>query len=414
MELVTRRPGMKYSYKRLFVILKERHNLVSSMNGKEIVVAGAGPCGLRAAIELLLMGARVRLHEKRAEFSRANILHIWEWVVKDLNGFGAKILYPRFNRSCSYTHVSTKALQTILLKVALLLGAELDLTEVCVENGVVQTENGVVLRDQLMLVNACGRNGAISRELGFEHQELGTGTAIGLVVHFENGGSREERAMKERSCAYQFCRPLFDQLKLEHGADLENIVYYRGDTHYFVMTPRVANLVERGVLRSRRAASLLGRDNVDADVLRAYAREVALFLGLPTSCTFAEEPQLFDFSRRWRSTESIKVFDQTSRSKSSTGAATGQFAVSLVGDALIEPFWPEGLGINRGFLSGLDAAWAAVQLSDGCEREDVVHCAAVNYKRLRGVSGHTSTRALQPSSKAYWADPSSRYTAARE
>ena len=30
--------------------------------------------------------------------------------------------------------------------------------------------------------------------------------------------------------------------------------------------------------------------------------------------------------------------------------------VTRVGDALQEPFWPEGLGINRGFLGALDCA----------------------------------------------------------
>ena len=27
-----------------------------------------------------------------------------------------------------------------------------------------------------------------------------------------------------------------------------------------------------------------------------------------------------------------------------------------IGDSLLEPFWPQGLGSNRGFHSGLDAA----------------------------------------------------------
>ena len=33
--------------------------------------------------------------------------------------------------------------------------------------------------------------------------------------------------------------------------------------------------------------------------------------------------------------------------------------VLSVGDALQEPFWPEGLGINRGMHNALDACWAA-------------------------------------------------------
>ena len=29
------------------------------------------------------------------------------------------------------------------------------------------------------------------------------------------------------------------------------------------------------------------------------------------------------------------------------------------GDAFQNPYWPQGLGVNRGILSGLDAVWAA-------------------------------------------------------
>ena len=153
---------------------------------------------------------------------------------------------------------------------------------------------------------------------------------------------------------------------------------------------------------------MLGRDNIDDAALQEYARQVASYFGLPASCEFAERPQLFDFSRRWRSTESIKIISLTQNE----GNGEKSVAVSLVGDALIEPFWPEGLGINRGFLSALDAAWAAVQLSQEVKSGEVIGCAAENYKRLRGLSARFSTRTLHPcSAGAYWADPSSRYTA---
>ena len=29
----------------------------------------------------------------------------------------------------------------------------------------------------------------------------------------------------------------------------------------------------------------------------------------------------------------------------------------IVGDSLLEPFWPEGTGCARGFLSAMDAGW---------------------------------------------------------
>ena len=38
------------------------------------------------------------------------------------------------------------------------------------------------------------------------------------------------------------------------------------------------------------------------------------------------------------------------------------------GDALLEPFWPQGLGSNRGFHSALDAVWAVhVMQTEGLE-----------------------------------------------
>lgn len=124
---------------------------------RQCLVVGAGPCGLRAAIELALLGARVVLLEKRDSFSRNNVLHLWPFTIHDLRALGAKKFYGRF---CTGTldHISEsggpklhnpgvpplwvaqglggaalgasspfpgiRQLQLILLKVALLLGVE--------------------------------------------------------------------------------------------------------------------------------------------------------------------------------------------------------------------------------------------------------------------------------------------------
>ncbi|CAF87359.1 unnamed protein product, partial [Tetraodon nigroviridis] len=87
------------------------------------VVIGAGPCGLRTAVELSFMGARVVLLEKRDAFSRNNVLHLWPFAIHDLRGLGAKKFYGKFCAG-AIDHISIRQLQLVLLKVALLLGVE--------------------------------------------------------------------------------------------------------------------------------------------------------------------------------------------------------------------------------------------------------------------------------------------------
>lgn len=41
------------------------------------------------------------------------------------------------------------------------------------------------------------------------------------------------------------------------GIDLENIVYYKDDTHYFVMTAKKKSLLEKGVIKEVSTTRLL-------------------------------------------------------------------------------------------------------------------------------------------------------------
>ena len=69
------------------------------------VVIGAGPCGLRSAIELALLGAEVIVLEKRNSFSRNNVLHLWPFLIVDLKSLGAKVFYGKFCAG-SLDHIS--------------------------------------------------------------------------------------------------------------------------------------------------------------------------------------------------------------------------------------------------------------------------------------------------------------------
>ena len=48
--------------------------------------------------------------------------------------------------------------------------------------------------------------------------------------------------------AFIFNQKFFNDLNEELGIGLENIVYYKDETHYFVMTAKKDSLVRKGVL----------------------------------------------------------------------------------------------------------------------------------------------------------------------
>lgn len=48
--------------------------------------------------------------------------------------------------------------------------------------------------------------------------------------------------------AFIFNQKFFKDLYSDTGIDLENIVYYKDDTHYFVMTAKKHSLINKGVI----------------------------------------------------------------------------------------------------------------------------------------------------------------------
>ena len=49
--------------------------------------------------------------------------------------------------------------------------------------------------------------------------------------------------------AFIFNQQFFTDLREETGIDLENIVYYKDETHYFVMTAKKQSLLKKGVIK---------------------------------------------------------------------------------------------------------------------------------------------------------------------
>ncbi|XP_059903053.1 F-actin-monooxygenase mical1-like [Gadus macrocephalus] len=329
------------------------------------LVLGAGPCGLRAAVELALLGAQVLVVEKRASFSRNNVLHLWPYTVCDLRGLGAKKLYGRF---CTGTldHISIRQLQLILLKVALVLGVEV-LT--AVEFQGLEEPSGdkgwtAKLHPNLhptlafefdVFISAGG--GSFLPD-GFKQKELRATLAIGITANFTNRHTVAEARVAEISgVARIYNQKFFHDLLTQTGIDLENIVYYKDDTHYFVMTAKKKSLLKKGVIKQdySDAEQLLARENVDHDALWRYAYEAANFstnrqlpdLEFATNHAGRRDVAMFDFTCMHRAEHASLVRERRGK----------KLLMGLVGDSLVEPFWPLGTGIARGFFAAFDTAW---------------------------------------------------------
>ena len=115
--------------------------------------------------------------------------------------------------------------------------------------------------------------------------------------------------------------------------------------------------------------------------------------------------------------ESLSVFDFSQREclkEASVVGHRGELCLP-VGDALQEPFWPEGLGINRGLHNALDACWAANKwaLATSDEQRDAVRAERQHlYEQYTATLSGRNRQCLKTDDHkppVYYADPDSRY-----
>jgi hypothetical protein len=383
--------------------------------GMRCLVIGAGPVGLRSAIEAALLGAKVEVVEKRSYFSRNNVLHLWPFLLTDLRNLGAKKFYGKF---CSgdLDHISIRMLQTILLKAALLLGVKVHPNvefKSVIEPGkghgwkvAVSPSNSLVGSYEFdVMIGADGKKYVLP---GFRTKEFRPKLAIAITANFVNHGTQEEANVKEISgISYVYHQDFFNRLSEEFGIELENVVYYRDETHYFVMTAKKQSLLGRGVLKQdyTDTQQLLSSSNISPPALKQYAKEVAVY---STKGGFKMES--LEFQKNHRGEDDVALFDFTSLYAAENAARIvergGKRALMcLVGDSLIEPFWPTGSGCARGFLGVMDAAWMMKGFGEG---RDPLELIEVRESTLQLLS-QTKPERLHKNYQTYTIDPSTRY-----
>ena len=383
--------------------------------GTRVLVIGAGPCGLRSALEAQLLGAKVVIVEKRDRYSRNNVLHLWPCNIHELRAIGAKKFYGKFCAG-SIDHISIRQLQCILLKVCLLLGVEVfegvgfeELMEpVDTETGwrarVSPADHPVSQYEFDVLIGADGKRNTLT---GFKRKEFRGKLAIAITANFINKHSQAEEAVDEISgVAFIFNQKFFNDLNEELGIGLENIVYYKDETHYFVMTAKKTSLLNKGVLIKNHPepSALLAPDNICQEALFQYAREAADF------ATKGQLPHL-DFAVNHYGKPDVAMFDFTSMYAADHSARVMErhghrLLQCLVGDSLLEPFWPTGTGCPRGFFSAMDAMWLMRQLESG--KMSVLECLAERESIYRILS-QTTPENINKDFSSHSLDPSTRY-----
>ncbi|XP_058256790.1 F-actin-monooxygenase MICAL2 isoform X3 [Hemibagrus wyckioides] len=386
--------------------------------GTKCLIIGGGPCGLRTAIELAFLGAKVVVIEKRDTFSRNNVLHLWPFTIHDLRGLGAKKFYGKFCAG-AIDHISIRQLQLMLLKIALLLGVEFHINVEFVklleppedqENEgpgwkaeIRPAEHPVADFDFDVVVGADGRRNTLE---GFRRKEFRGKLAIAITANFINRNTTAEAKVEEISgVAFIFNQKFFQDLKQETGIDLENIVYYKDNTHYFVMTAKKQSLLDKGVIIHDYidTEALLSSDNVNQEALLCYAREAADY------ATHYQLPTL-EYAMNHLDQQDVAMFDFTCMYASENAALVRerfghQLLVALVGDSLLEPFWPMGTGCARGFLAAFDTAWMVKSWAQGRGPLEVL----AERESLYRLLPQTTPENIAKNFDQYTIDPGTRY-----
>ena len=160
--------------------------------------------------------------------------------------------------ACTFT-AGIRILQTILLKVCLLLGVKVH--PGVTFTGLVEPKNAnsgwsvatspssspVSSYNYDIILAADGKQNSLP---GFRMKEFRAKLALAITVNFINHNTKQESSVPEISgVAYVYRQDFFNSMARELGIALENIVYYKDETHYFVMTAKKTSLLKRGVIR---------------------------------------------------------------------------------------------------------------------------------------------------------------------
>ena len=296
--------------------------------------------------------------EARTSFPRNNDLQLWKDLIEDLKMLGLKKLYGKF-ASGNINHISIKVLQTTLLKICCMLGIQVytgvKFLDLCEPEDDIGWHAKLLPEDHearhFSFDVVVGASGKTVNLHGFNRYKMDAKLAIAITCNFVNDGSKDEAYVNEISGVQkQYHQQFFAKLEESHGIKLENMIYYKDSTHYFVMTATKDSLLNRGVLRENHEdrARLLSPGNVDKVHLAKYAKEACLF----ATGYYSRKLPHTNFALNSHGEPDLSIFDFTNlyAARNSCRAVVRKgfpLLLAVAGDSLLEPFWPDGTGCAR-------------------------------------------------------------------
>jgi len=354
--------------------------------------------------------------------NRINRPHMWPFVRNDLAKLNGKDLLSRAAAYPVFTEPETSSigideLQLLLLKNALLLGVELRLG-VGYVNSTINIEDDTckptwncelsydakaVARwapalpdlnikegknfEEFDCLVACDGPRSTVREKQAKYfgdvEKRKFMDCVGIVANvqkvprkrlkelgFEHG--QEPSDMNRTKMVF---KEFFGKIREEAGADIENLIYYKASTHnYTIVVPRKQTLIDNG-LSGRVYTFHQGREggnkqDEEKEKTKAFCGRVLKAAGIPIDPEMSNDGfvgvpndcMAFDFAECWNTKKSLHFnYPPPNYSVEEDGPWEGRKLVpfiALAGDSLLEPFWPMGLGLKRGWQAILDTCYA--------------------------------------------------------
>jgi len=435
---------------------------------QKIMICGAGPVGLRAAVELIMMGFHVKIIEKRPNFSRANILTFWDETMNEMLSLGAKSYFPSLQATGLTKFLGTRQIQVCMLKTFLMMGGDIlygneifglippqtkgekwravfrkyvkharqavtdkenekeakattELDDPRADKDATKEDYDRMTGDFQKVKDYCDYGFQAGNEMwepdpkfmNVGREVLAQGGVenceFDAYVIAEGGWSDSTRKLGFSKHVDNFL-PIFGLvLNLKYNPEnpvekqktsqvytligatglpfrkisSEFVEYLKGETHFIAMTANARRnwagngLYEYGLFKKAyvSGAACMAPSNLNMHKLHELGDEIREALGLSSAEFFETNPiQLFNFSRRSRCLDSLRVLRYSNADGSSKVLHGAEYLdvettsdkdtqtidafVCPVGDSLQEPNWTEGTGVNRGFHSALNQAFA--------------------------------------------------------